>query len=167
VEELGVTDKFYEAVPPLQPDENTKGFTTIHFPKMRKAYAIYSGVEEGKVDASVKSGTTTSPMRALCSQLRHRGQTYYINEPACRVLLNRISRVLRTAPSRFRAVRRQTKDGRTPIQRNLESDIQQIADGAGYVRGRRTDQAQHAEPCRFPTDEETTPIATYTDISPI
>lgn len=49
-ENLGVTDKYYMAVPPIQPDENTKGYTTIHYPRLRRALAIHVGAEEGKVD---------------------------------------------------------------------------------------------------------------------
>ncbi|MGI5899505.1 MAG: hypothetical protein ACOX8S_06220 [Christensenellales bacterium] len=47
---LGVTDKYYQAMPLIQPDANTKGTTTIHYPKLRDAFAVFVGVEDGKVD---------------------------------------------------------------------------------------------------------------------
>lgn len=47
---LGVTDKYLIAVPPIQPDANTPGYTTIHYPKLRGGLAIYVGAEKGKVD---------------------------------------------------------------------------------------------------------------------
>lgn len=47
---LGVTGKFYQAVPPIQPDENTTGYTTIHYPTMRDAAAVFIGASEAKVD---------------------------------------------------------------------------------------------------------------------
>lgn len=47
---LGVTDKYYEAIPPLQPDAGTKGYTTIHYPRLRSAAAIYKGASKEKVE---------------------------------------------------------------------------------------------------------------------
>ncbi len=47
---LGVTGKYYQAIPPVQPDENTKGFTTIHYPAIRDAAAIYREASPEKVE---------------------------------------------------------------------------------------------------------------------
>ena len=47
---LGIADRYYVAVAPIQPDENTLGYTTIHYPKLRGGLAIYTGAEKGKVN---------------------------------------------------------------------------------------------------------------------
>jgi putative aldouronate transport system substrate-binding protein len=47
---LGVTDKYYQAFPPLDPDENTQGTITFHYPKLRDSFAVSAAAEDGKVD---------------------------------------------------------------------------------------------------------------------
>ena len=47
---LGITDRYYSPMPLIQPDANTKGTTTIHYPKLRDAFAVFVGCEDGKVD---------------------------------------------------------------------------------------------------------------------
>lgn len=47
---LGVTGKWYKAISPLSPDGTTKGQTTIHYPRLRDALAIFTKASEEKVD---------------------------------------------------------------------------------------------------------------------
>ncbi|MBQ6239917.1 MAG: hypothetical protein IJK56_06070 [Firmicutes bacterium] len=49
-EVLGIKDRYYVAIPPLQPSEGDKGYgtTTIHYPLCREYYGIFTGVDEEK-----------------------------------------------------------------------------------------------------------------------
>ena len=47
---LGITDRYYVAIPPLQPSEGDKGHgtTTIHYPLCREYYGIFTKVDTAK-----------------------------------------------------------------------------------------------------------------------
>lgn len=78
---LGITDRYYMAVPPIQPDENIKGYTTIHYPKLRNALAIYIGAEEGKVDRILEMiNYTFSPEGFILSNYGIEGVSFRYNE---------------------------------------------------------------------------------------
>lgn len=47
---MGITDRFYEAAAPLQPEKGVIGYTTQHYPSFQDSWAIKKGTDDETID---------------------------------------------------------------------------------------------------------------------
>ena len=165
---LGVTDKYYQSVPPLQPDENTKGYTTIHFPKQRKSYGVYVGVEPGKIDRIMEIWDFNfSDEGFMFTGFGTEGVNYYINDAGLPRPLESYQKGVAdgTIPESERFGGK-TKDGpHTEFNAIFETDYVQIADARVMYEDGGLIKRNMLEPCRFTDEENSTYTKLYADIS--